>query len=220
MTWTGRTLWASAALLSAAIALFAFRYLPHVGPMAEGVLANLYSRPWLVLHVTGAATALLIGPLQFLPRLRARRPALHRWVGRTYVVGCLLGAIAGFVLALGTTAGPIASMGFGALAIVWLIANVQAWRMARERQFVRHRAWMVRSFALTFAAVTLRIYLPLLAFLPVSMLAGYRAISFLCWVPNILLAELYLRANPSLPRVVGTPASVLPERGARAPHAT
>jgi hypothetical protein len=64
-----------------------------------------------------------------------------------------------------------------------------------QRRFVEHRAWMIRSFALTFAAVTLRIYLPILEQLPVPFEDGYRAISFLCWVPNLLAAELYLRGK-------------------------
>jgi len=52
---------------------------------------------------------------------------------------------------------------------------------------------MIRSFALTLAAVTLRIYIPIGLALPVPFEVSYQAISFLCWVPNLLLAELYLR---------------------------
>ena len=52
---------------------------------------------------------------------------------------------------------------------------------------------MIRSFALTFAAVTLRLYLPLVPLLGISFVDGYRAISFLAWVPNLIVAELYLR---------------------------
>jgi len=51
---------------------------------------------------------------------------------------------------------------------------------------------MIRSFALTFAAVTLRLYLPISAMLSIPFEEAYRAISFLCWVPNLALAELYL----------------------------
>ena len=52
---------------------------------------------------------------------------------------------------------------------------------------------MIRSFALTFAAVTLRLYLPLIPLLGLSFIDGYRAVSFLCWIPNLIIAELYLR---------------------------
>jgi uncharacterized membrane protein len=201
--WKNRTLWGLAALLSAGVALFSYRYLPRIGPMSPGILQNLFQRPWLDVHVAGAATALLVGPVQFLARLRAHHRSLHRWLGRTYVVACLTGGVGGFFLAFGSTAGPVATAGFGSLAVIWIIANIQAWRMAVARRFDVHRAWMIRSFALTFAAVTLRLYLPLIPLAGVSFVEGYRAISFLAWVPNLILAELYLRgAFARAPRLV------------------
>jgi uncharacterized membrane protein len=207
---TGRwnwSLWGLVALLSAGLAVFSYRYLPRIGPMSPDILRNLFQRPWLDVHVAGAATALLVGPLQFLPRLRKARRAVHRWLGRIYVAACLTGGVGGFVMAFGSTAGPIATAGFGSLAVIWILANVQGWRMAVERRFDAHRAWMIRSFAMTFAAVTLRLYLPIFPLLGLSFLDGYRAVSFLSWVPNLILAELYIRGafarRPSL-----QPASV------------
>ena len=195
---TGRlskTLWTLMALLSASIALVSYRYLPGIGPLAPQILQNLFARPWLDVHVAGAATALLIGPFQFLPALRSRVPALHRWMGRTYVVACLVGAVGGLVMAFGSTAGPIATAGFSGLALMWILANIQAWRMARARRFDAHRAWMIRSFALTFAAVTLRLYLAIVPLTDVAFVDGYRAISFLCWIPNLMVAEIYILAT-------------------------
>jgi hypothetical protein len=192
------------AVLSVAIALASYRYLAWIGPLAPNVVGNLFARPWLALHVTGAATALLVGAVQFLPRLRARLPRLHRWTGRLYAVGCIGGGAAGLVLAWGSTAGPVATAGFGGLAVLWIFTTVQGWRMALQRRLPEHRAWMIRSWALTLAAVTLRLYLPLVMLTPLSFLDGYRAISFLCWVPNLLIAELYLRrrATQRVPAVV------------------
>jgi uncharacterized membrane protein len=181
-----------AGLLSAGVALFSYRYLARIGPMSPAILANLFARPWLDVHIAGAATALLIGPVQFLPWIRGRR-AVHRRLGRAYVVGCLVGGLGGLIVAFGSTAGPIATAGFGSLAVIWIIANVQGWRSARARRFDAHRAWMIRSFALTFAAVTLRLYLPLFPLLGLSFVDGYRAVSFLAWIPNLALAELYIR---------------------------
>ena len=185
--------WASMALLSVGVALYSYRYLPGVGPMANGILRNVFAKPFLDLHVAGAATALLTGPFQFLAGVRRRWPRVHRWVGRTYVVGCLVGSVGGLPLAFGSTAGPVATAGFGSLAVIWAIANVQGWRTALAGRFGEHRAWMIRSFALTFAAVTLRLYLLLIPLFGVSFVDGYRAISFLAWVPNLILAELYIR---------------------------
>jgi hypothetical protein len=188
-------LWWAAMLLSAGLALVSWRYVAGVGPLAPGVIANMFAWPWLLIHVAGAATALLLVPLQLMPRLRAAAPGFHRWSGRAYALGCLIGATAGLVLALGSTAGPIAATGFGGLAICWFATTALGWRTALQRRFAAHRRWMLRSFALTFAAVTLRLYLPLVPLAGLSFMTGYRAISFLCWIPNLVLVELYLRRS-------------------------
>lgn len=188
-----RLLWGVAALASVAIALASFRYLVGFGPMPLPIMANAYANPWLPVHVAAAATALLVGAFQFLGGVRRRWPALHRWTGRVYVVACLVGAVSGFVLALGTTMGPLATAGFGTLSVAWLAATLLGWRRATQRRFALHRAWMIRSWWLTFAAVTLRLYLGASFAVGLPFELSYPAISFLCWVPNLIAAELYLR---------------------------
>jgi uncharacterized membrane protein len=175
------------------IALFSYRYLAGLGPVPENIFQNLFKNPWLGIHVAGASTALLVGSFQFLGQLRQGVSRLHRWLGRIYVVGCVVGGAAGFILAFGASTGSISTAGFGLLAIAWLVTTIQGWRTATQRRFAEHRAWMIRSFALTFAAVALRTYLLILVALPIPFDDGYRAISFLCWVPNLLFAEAYLR---------------------------
>ena len=186
-------IWVLLTVLSAGVAIYAYRYFLTIGPHAPPIVGNAYAMPFLYIHIIGAATGLLIGPLNFVAAIRLRWPKVHRWIGRTYMVGCLIGGGGGLVAAFGSTAGPIVAVGFGLLATFWIIANIQGWSMARARRFVDHRAWMIRSFALTLAAVTLRLYMPLLPILHLPIVPGYQAISFLCWIPNLILAELYIR---------------------------
>lgn len=189
--------WTVCVLLCAFVALISYRYLFGADEAPPVIANNALKNPWLLVHVAGAATALLLGPLQFSSRLRVRFRTFHHWVGRIYVVSCLVGGAAGFVLALGASTGPISKAGFGALAIAWIVTTSLAWRRAMQQRFIQHRAWMIRSFALTFAAVTLRLYLPLAALLSINFIDAYRAISFLAWVPNLAVVELYLRnRNP------------------------
>jgi hypothetical protein len=75
---------------------------------------------------------------------------------------------------------------------------LQAYRAIRARQVQRHHVWMLRSFALTLAAVTLRIYLPISQLAGASFENAYAAIAWLCWVPNLLFAE-YLAGRRALP---------------------
>ena len=189
--WGG--LWALAAFLSVGVAIYSCRFLTPHPMMGEDIAANLMRKPWLPIHATLAATALLIGPFQFLARLRARWPKVHRAIGKAYVAACLTAAPAGFVLAMGSDAGPIAQSGFAVLAVLWFGATSYAFWLATQRRFVEHRRWMVRSFAMTFAAVTLRLYLPIPPmFLHMSFIEGYRVISWFCWTSNLLVAEIFL----------------------------
>jgi uncharacterized membrane protein len=185
--------WGLMAFLSAGVALYSYRYLAGIGLGGPGGgLGNPYAMPWLPLHAGGAATALLVGSLQFLPRLRSVKGA-HKWLGRVYAAGCIVGGLAGLRLAFGSTAGPIAGLGFGTLALLWLFATTQAWRFARERRFDDHRRWMIRSFAMTFAAVTLRLYLPIAPMLGYDFVDGYRLTAWSSWIPNLIVAELWMR---------------------------
>jgi uncharacterized membrane protein len=194
----GKLGWGLAALLSAGVALYAWRYLLPGAFAPPGIAENPMAWPWLPVHAGLAGIAMILGPFQFLQPLRTRRPRLHRWIGRSYVLACLSGGVAGFALATGSTAGPIARAGFGALAVVWILTTGQAWRMARAHRFDAHRRWMFRSFALTFAAVTLRTYLPIAQIAGLDFVMAYRAIAWLCWVPNLIAVELYLARRPRL----------------------
>lgn len=189
---TSWSLWALAAVLSVGVAIFSYRYVPQIGPLSPGVMANLFAKPWLVLHAGGASTALLVGGFQFLPAVRRRR-SLHRRLGRVYGTGCIVGGFAGFAMAFGTTAGPVAGWGFGILAVIWIYVTGQGWLTARARRFDEHRRWMIRSFALTFAAVTLRLYLPIGVMAGLTFEQIYVATAWISWIPNLLLAELFLR---------------------------
>ena len=141
-------------------------------------------------HVLGAAVALALGPFQFSRRLRGRQPKVHRWLGRTYLgVGVLVGGVAGLWMAAFAQGGAVGKLGFGLLAAAWLSTGALAYAAIRRRDTASHRRWMVRNFALTCAAVTLRLYLPgsMAAGIPFEI--AYPAIAWLCWVPNVLVAE-------------------------------
>ena len=198
-----RVPWSLWAVLSVGVALFSYRYVVGIGPFPEEITGNLFASPWLSIHAAAASTALLVAPLQFIARLRKRFPRIHRITGRLYVVACVVGGLTGLPLAWGATAGPIATAGFGILAILWLWTTAVAWRLAVDGRFAEHRRWMIRSIALTAAGIMLRVYLGIMLTLPVEFYEGYRVIAFLCWVPNILLAELYLRRG----RRVSAPAA-------------
>jgi len=171
--------------------------------MAQAMQGHLDQRPIAFLtHVGTGITALLLGGIQFVTRQGVRR-RWHVAAGRIYVVACLLGAASGLVIAQFSFAGPVAAAGFSGLAVAWFATTALGLRDILAGRVAAHRRWMVRSFALTLAAVTLRLMLPMPPLVGLDFTEGYRAISFLCWIPNLVVAELWLartrgRALPGL----------------------
>jgi uncharacterized membrane protein len=178
-----------------------FAHLPLTNPMFD---------PWgLQVHVAASGVAMLVGAFQFFKPLRASAPKVHRWIGRIYVAACVVGGLAGGAIALSSTAGPVAGWGFFMLAVLWVPFTLLALSAAMRRDFVAHERWMIRSFALTFGAVTLRLQLPLAGamgeagIIPSDFLWSYRYIAWLAWVPNLIVAELFIATlrKPRRPKV-------------------
>jgi uncharacterized membrane protein len=180
--------------LSVGVGLYGLSYLSgHGAP--PGVAGNRAGLGWLVVHASCAGAALVLGPWQFFAGVRLRRPVVHRWIGRSYVALCLVGGVSGAMLAWNTTAGDVARSGFSLLAISWVTTTSLGYLAARRRDFVSHRRWMIRSFALTFAAVTLRLYMPLSVGSGLSLAVTYPLIAWACWVPNLAVAEAWIRTR-------------------------
>jgi len=190
-----RTLaWVLMVLLSLAIAAYAAAMLFDTPMRSSFVDALLADRPISTLaHFGGSALALAIGGFQVHPGLRRRFLPLHRWMGRLYVLAVAVGGSAGLYLAWHANGGVTGRLGFGFLAVFWLGTTASAYLCIRARDVAAHRRWMIRSFALTFAAVTLRLYIPASQIAGIPFEAAYPLIAWLAWVPNLLVAELFAR---------------------------
>lgn len=188
--WIG---WGSVAVLAVVIGIFALRFLSFdPEALTEELRPNLVNHPTLFYaHVVIAPFALLVGVWQFLPV--TRRSSYHRWAGRLYVVCVALASIAGFIIAMTTEAGPFAGAGFMILAVLWFVATAKAYFLVRAGSFAAHRVWMIRSYALTCAAITLRIILPIGIVLGAGFTKSYIAAAWGSWIINLLIAEWILR---------------------------
>jgi uncharacterized membrane protein len=202
-----RTSFTAVLLLSFAVAAYAVATY-SLGPGAERLhpqmRAAFESHPiGIKTHIFASALALLLGPLQFSTRLRLKQPKLHRWLGRVYLgLAVAVGGAAGLYMSQYAFGGLLAKFGFAGLAVAWLFTGARAFMAARNRDFASHRRWMIRNFALTFAAVTLRLYLPPVFIFGLPFATSYAFIAWLCWVPNLLVAEWLANTthNPSLER--------------------
>ncbi len=160
---------------------------------SDELLANPLWNTVFYAHIILGGIALLIGWLQFDTKLRLRRPATHRAIGKTYMTSALASSLAGIGLGFFATGGIVPSAGFVSLGTVWFTTTLLAYLKIRERQVEQHRNLMIYSYAACFAAVTLRIWLPLLIAIFGNFIVAYSIVAWLCWVPNLMVANLIVR---------------------------
>lgn len=181
------------------IGLYPLRFigLPHseslLGDKPPALLASDLYLTGFYTHIFLGGLALLTGFTQFFATLRRKRLGLHRTLGTIYLLSVFLSGTAGLFIAYYASGGWIPAVGFAGLAVLWLYTTANAYATIRNGMVPAHQRWMIRSYALCFAAVTLRIYLPLfIEGFGMEFYDAYRIIAWLCWVPNILVAEYFI----------------------------
>jgi uncharacterized membrane protein len=201
------SIWGRLLLAVFALAVGAYALLLYGSPanlraqefvVTKGNLPELwYNVLWV--HAISGGTALAIGWLQFIKRLRAKAPNLHRTVGMLYVIMIAVSGITGLYMAYYAGGGLSGRLGFGTLAVLWLYTLYRGMHSIFSLNNISaHGRWMTRNYALTCAAIMLRIYTPLAAVLfglddTNGSLDSFTVIAWLCWVPNLLFAEWLIR---------------------------
>jgi uncharacterized membrane protein len=213
------------AVVGYVLATYATASLESIADKGSGLGETYVDRPLAITiafyaHISLSSLAMALGPLQFIQRLRRRRPALHRWIGRVYLMSVAAGAASSLVMATVNSAGINGFFGFGTLAVLWAGTSWMGYKSIRAGDILSHQAWMIRSFALTFAAVTLRAWLgvlvgvQLLPFVDVNSGSvqdnAYAVLPWLCWIPNLVIAEWLIRRR-GLPGLEMTPSATSPE---------
>lgn len=155
--------------------------------------------PAFYIHIVTGSIVLITGVFQLSKRIRARYTIWHRTSGKIYIFVILIfTAPSGLVMSLYANGGLAAGIGFALLALSWWFFTWKGFQNAINKHWDVHRKFMMRSYALTFAAVTLRLYSFFFA------LAGYRGefiyiiIAWLSWVPSLIVMEIYLRQKTTI----------------------
>jgi uncharacterized membrane protein len=171
------------------------------------LLSNQVWHSAFYIHITFGGIAMLTGWTQFSRSIRNRRLNVHRTLGKIYVFSVMLSSLAGLYIAQFASGGIISRIGFSLLAICWFVSVTKAYATILKKHFKQHENWMIRNYALTFAAVTLRIYLPLSQnpAIHIDFLTAYRTISWLCWVPNLIIAEIIISKRALIPAYATKP---------------
>ncbi|WP_051776074.1 DUF2306 domain-containing protein [Paenibacillus tyrfis] len=159
---------------------------------------DFHLEPWiyaLYIHIVTALLALVIGPFQlFLEPAGMKRRSRHLLLGYTYVLSITISGLVNLFLAWHATGGWVSGHGFFVLDVLWMAATFMAVHKISINDVQAHKEWMLRSYALTFAAVTLRLWLPLLITLNHGSFApSYQIVAWLCWVPNLIFIKTLIR---------------------------
>jgi uncharacterized membrane protein len=183
---------------------------PSVYFLIDGNFGLLRTKPEILLadsvwtvafytHIVLGGFSLLIGWIQFDKKLRDRRRKLHKRIGMAYVTAVFFSSISGIYIGLFATGGIVSELGFASLGIIWFFTSMMGWYTAKKRDYDAHEDWMIFSYAATFAAVTLRVWLPILVALHQGeFIPAYRIVAWLSWVPNIAVAYWLVRRRRRL----------------------
>jgi uncharacterized membrane protein len=160
----------------------------------QWVIHNPYWKAAFFIHVLSSIFLLITGFTQFYDPLR-KFSTIHRMVGKMYVVIIVfISGPASFVMALYANGGMLSQIAFSLLSILWIFCTVMAWIEIRKGNYIDHGNFMLRSYALTLSALTLRAwkFAIVLIFHP-HPIDGYMIVAWLGWIPNLLVAEWLIR---------------------------
>jgi uncharacterized membrane protein len=165
----------------------------HLIPLTPPATAQAAIKPVaMASHMLAGGIALAVASLQLLLIKIQSSVRWHKVLGWMYVASVLMGGFAAFALFGSSIGGLNADLGFSLLSAAWLFSTARAIQHARNQNWAAHQRWMIRSFSLCFAAVTLRIYLGAFFALGVPFEQFYTALAWLCWVPNLVVVEWFL----------------------------
>ncbi|MGE8205885.1 DUF2306 domain-containing protein [Heyndrickxia sp. NPDC080065] len=151
------------------------------------------------IHIFLAIISLLTGPLGVIKRIRVKSLKFHRWSGRLYVLSIILNFIPGVYVSFFATGGFLSTIGFLILDTLWIGTTILGYLNIKKQNVILHSQWMIRSFFLCFANMTIYIIVAL-AYKVLNFPYGtsYTIAVWLCWILNLLIAELMIRKKTFL----------------------
>ena len=154
--------------------------------------------PTLLIHIIAGILALLLGPFQFIPAIRNNYPKVHHTIGKTYLISIVIGAIASLNLSINkvmiTEKALVFGLGLFGLAVAWLLTSGMAYWSVRKKDFDQHREWMVRSYVVTTAFASFRLFDKILSEkLHTDPAATGEVMAWACWAFPLMITEAFLQ---------------------------
>ncbi|MFN0215309.1 MAG: DUF2306 domain-containing protein [Saprospiraceae bacterium] len=168
-----------------------------LGTKIDAVLLKPHFQVAFYVHITSSWIVMLAGLGQFFPVFVRRWPRIHRWTGMVYIwLILVLAAPSGLVLGFYANSGLSSKVGFVLQSIVWWVVTGLAVREILQKNYLRHAEMMLRSYAITLAAMSLRTESYLMYYyLETKPIETYLTVTWLSWVGNLLLIECLIYAD-------------------------
>ncbi len=150
------------------------------------------------IHVYASMWVLLAGFTQFSGTLQRNYPRLHRGMGYVYITDVLIiTGPAGLLMGFYANGGLSSRIAFVLLAVLWIYFTAMALVKAKQKDFTAHRNFMIRSYALTLSAITLRAWkYAITNTVELPPMDVYRVVAWLGWGLNLIVAEWMIIRKP------------------------
>jgi hypothetical protein len=153
------------------------------------------------MHFIMGAVLVLAWPILLSSRIRVRHRLVHRWTGRVYVTAGLLAGVGGLSFILAHHTGDPSHTAFALWGGVMMLSSVMAYVHARAKRFDLHRAWAIRLFAMVLGSWIFDLEYQAWEDITGGIGIGENgvpgvfdlAINYLFFVPNLLVAEYFIR---------------------------
>ena len=153
-------------------------------------------------HIFSGPLSLLLGLILISERFRLRFARWHRRLGKIQGMLVLLLVVpSGLWMARYASAGPIAGLGFAALAVATGVCVALGWQAAMQRRFAAHRVWMQRCFVLLCSAVVIRVIGGLATVMAAEAMWIDPAAAWLSWLGPLAAFEMSRRQGRWLVRL-------------------
>ena len=169
----------------------------------------------VVLHIVSSIGYSLLGAFQFAPGMLRRKRAWHRNAGRILVPLGLVSALSGLWMTLFYPWPEFDGIGLYVIrllvGITMIAALVLAVSAVRKRDIPRHRAWMMRAYALGLGAGTqVFTHIPYFVFPSIQGELARTLCMAAGWVLNLAVAEWIIRTQP----IMGLASASVPSQKA------
>jgi uncharacterized membrane protein len=169
----------------------------HAGflQLKQAYLSNKVWKTCFYIHVFISLFVLMAGFTQFSPYILKNHRKLHRLIGRLYAGNILfINFPAAMIMAIYANGDMPGKTAFFILDCLWFFFTLKAVIEIRKGNVKAHRNFMIRSYALTLSAISLRTWkIILVNTTDINIPTIYIMDAWLGFVPNLLLAEWFIR---------------------------